>query len=137
MREILLSILGGILLLALALGGKVYCGGSLPPAASPIACQQAILRHFAGGPRNCLCKEIRVRYSVELDGHHTYHLAHYDPGKQTLRIETDPGSGWTFGWENIDTPLIERVIREGGDFRLFTTYRPDSKHPPGSGELPY
>ena len=137
MREILLLILGGVLLIALAVGGRIYCGSVLPPSALPITSQREVLRQFVSGPKNCLCEEIWVRYSFKKDTYLISHLAHYDPGQKTLRIETDPGSGWAFGWDNVDTPLIERVLREGGDFRLFTTYRPDSKHPPYRTELPY
>ncbi|MBO0934291.1 hypothetical protein [Fibrella aquatilis] len=78
-----------------------------------------------------------MRYTVEEGAYQIDHLAYYDLGMKTLRIETSPGSGWSFGWENVDTPLIERVLQEGGQFSLFTKYRPESKHPPSPNELPY
>ncbi len=137
MREILLLILGGILLIALAIGGRVYCGANLEPVVSPIACQQEVLQEFVSRPKNCICEEMRVSYGFKKDNYLIRHLAHYNPGQKTLCIETDPGSGWSFGWENVDTPLIERVLREGGDFRLSTKYCPTSTHPPGPEILPY
>lgn len=137
MREIFLSILGVVLVATILLREALFCGSMLPLSASPIASQQEVLRQFVSGPKNCLCEEIRVRYSFKSDTYLISHIAYYNPGQKTLRIETDPGSGWSFGWDNVDTPLIDRVLREGGDFRLFTTYRPDSKHPPYRTQLPY
>ncbi len=133
-----LSILGfALLCVTLLIGPRLLCGENLEPIASPTATQQAILRQFVSGPANCIYEEIWVRYSVKIDGHLVYHIAHYNPGPKMLQIETDPGSGWSFGWENVDTPLIERVLREGSDFRLFTKYCPTSMHLPGRNRLPY
>lgn len=72
-----------------------------------------------------------MSYRIRLkDGFIANHIAHYDPGEKTFRIEPDPGSGWAFGWDGIDEQVLRQVLREGGQFSTFTRYRPDGRYVP-------
>lgn len=105
--------------------------------------QKAVLRHLLDERKNCLCTELRVDYKfTDHSGFGRPHRAYFLVSERRLLIEPDLGSGWAWGWDNVDVDLIRRVLREGGQFSLFTKYRPNRKdlpilQPPYLQDPPY
>ncbi len=78
-----------------------------------------------------MCSEIRVKYRVKRrDGFVAEHMAYYNTSDNTLRIETDLFSGFSFGWDGVNRQLLQQVLQNGGQFSLFTKYRPNGRYVP-------
>ncbi|WP_375446699.1 hypothetical protein [uncultured Fibrella sp.] len=120
-----------VMVFALLFGRAYYCLPTQVAFTSPYRVQQDVVRQLSDKRKNCLCNERRIEYQIRnKDNSERTHIAYFNSAKKTLNIEIDPGSGWAFDWENVYEPLIEQVLKEGGQFNLFTKYRPNSSHLP-------
>jgi len=134
----------GCATIALLFWRASYCDGmNVVVVDSAEQGQKAVLRHLRDERKNCLCTELRVDYTfADRSGFHKPHRAYFLISEKRLLIEPDLGSGWAFGWDNVDVNLIRQVLREGGQFSLFTKYRPNSTNlprpqPPFQEDPPY
>lgn len=132
MKRLILLVLCG--LMSMMIGRSYYCTEKLIrpfltpaieiEAATPQLAQQQVLRKFL--EKQSCCRTLEVWYRYKENGHliNRGHVAYFDVVRKELRIELDIGSGWLFGWNNVDAAVMARVLREGGEFSLFTNYCP-------------
>ena len=116
-----------------------YCGSTTEATAvSASMVQKQVIQRILDRSQFCICSEIRVSYRIRLnDGFTASHIAHYDSDEKTLRIKPDSGSGWAFGWDGINEQVMRQVLHDGGQFSLFTKYRPAGKYVPGRMQEPF